>query len=264
MTKRTCLGCAIELSGDVVTLEHILPQWLASEIERPNVKLKHFLHDEEKEDTLLRSYKLNTFTTRQVCARCNNGWMSRLEDQAKPIILPLMRQERSILMLTDDERRTLSRWAAKTAFMIAVSQTIKFQLPWDIFQALGKVETSGPEACFVFANQQTNLPKGFLYTNPSDHFSMGVPIQVRSGFSIDYLHFVVVIPFDKEPRMARVAAGLHTPLWPLDLGVLAFYKPIPKALPTANAYLDFLTNLVEVGVLAKQETVRLEFVSDKH
>jgi len=53
------------------TLEHILPQWLASEIEMPNVQLKHFRHDEDKpENELLRSHGLNTFTTRQVCAGC--------------------------------------------------------------------------------------------------------------------------------------------------------------------------------------------------
>jgi hypothetical protein len=263
MTKRTCLGCGIELSGDVATLEHILPKWLASEIKQPNVNLKHFVHDEEKaEDTVIRSHGLNTFTTKQVCGTCNNGWMSRLETESKPLILSLMHLNSSVLMLTDEERRTLSRWATKTAFMIAAVQTTQFDLPWHIFQSLGKVETCGPDGCFVFASQQANLPKGFLYTSPSDYFSKEAPIQVRLGFSIDHLHFVVVIPFDDEPRVAKIVAGIHTPLWPLQIGVLAYYQPIPKALTTANLYLDFLTNLIEVGVLKKHEMVGLELVKD--
>jgi len=50
------------------------------------------------------------------------GWMSLLEHQANPLILQLMKAERSILMLTDDERRILSRWAVKTAFLITTSE----------------------------------------------------------------------------------------------------------------------------------------------
>ena len=62
MAKRTCLGCGVELTGEVVTLEHARPQWLADEIKLPGVKLKHYPHDEDKpQDALLRSHELNTF-----------------------------------------------------------------------------------------------------------------------------------------------------------------------------------------------------------
>jgi hypothetical protein len=50
----------------VVTLEHILPQWLAAETEMPHVKLQHFRHgDEKSESTLLRAHGLNTYATGQ-------------------------------------------------------------------------------------------------------------------------------------------------------------------------------------------------------
>src|ERR1700741_4799613 len=62
MMNRTCLGCGVELTGEVITMEHALPQWLAKEIEKPGVKLRHFLHDENKpEDTPLGSHGLNKF-----------------------------------------------------------------------------------------------------------------------------------------------------------------------------------------------------------
>jgi hypothetical protein len=262
MANRTCLGCGVELTGDVVTLEHILPQWLASEIEMPNVKLQHFRHDDgTKENTLLREHGLNKYATRQVCFRCNGGWMSRLENQAKPLILSLMKAERSVLVLTDNERKTLSRWAVKTAFLITTSETIKFPMPWDVLYGLGRDEEAGPERCLMFANQQPNLPKGFLYNSPSDFFSEDGLIQARLGFSIHHLHFVVVVPFDKRPRHARLAAGIHAPLWPLGLLCSAVYKPIPTELKTPYEYLNFLTNLIEVGVVTKQ-TIALDFVRD--
>jgi hypothetical protein len=156
----------------------------------PNVQLRHFRHDEGKpENELLRSHGLNTYATRQICARCNNGWMSRLENEAKPLVLSLMHVERSILVLKDDERRILSRWAAKTAFLIAVSQTIKFELPWNVFQALGKDEISGPETCLVFANQQPNLPKGFLSTSPSDYCQRKQ--QFRCAWASQFTNYIL-------------------------------------------------------------------------
>ncbi len=58
MGDRHCLGCGTELTGEVITLEHSLPQWLAREIEMPGVALRHFMHDEtqpegESADALL-------------------------------------------------------------------------------------------------------------------------------------------------------------------------------------------------------------------
>jgi hypothetical protein len=259
MMNRTCLGCGVELTGEVITMEHALPQWLAKEIEKPGVKLRHFLHDENKpEDTPLGSHGLNTFGAKKVCCTCNNGWMSRLESEAKPLILGLMRQKTSIMTLTDAERLVLSRWAVKTAFMITVVQKIQFELPWTFFQNLGNQENDGPNGCFVLGAQQPALPEGFLYTCPSDGFSEGKAIQVRVGFSIHHLHFVSVIPIVQAPRMVRDAAGLHVPLWPLDLHVLAGYRTTPKAFATAHRFLDYLTNLVEVGVVEKKAMVHLE------
>jgi hypothetical protein len=264
MAKRTCLGCGVELTGEVVTLEHALPQWLAKEIELPGVSLKHFLHDETKtEDKLLRSYKLNTFGSKKVCDVCNNGWMSRLETEAKPYILELMHQKTSILSLSDGARQILSRWAVKTSFMISVVQSLQFDLPWAIFQNLGKHEEEGPHGTFVLASQQAHLPKGFLYTCPSDGFSDGKPVQLRVGFSIHHLQFVVVIPIVEGPRMVRVAATVHAPLWPLNLHVLASYKPTPSLFGTPNLFLDYLTNLVEVAMVSSKDMVRLEVLPEK-
>jgi len=259
MGPRVCLGCGIELTGEVMTLEHALPQWLAKEIELPGVKLRHYIHDDRKpEDALLRSYQLNTFGTKKVCCVCNNGWMSRLESDAKHDILGLMHQKTNIMALNDGARKVLSRWAVKTAFMISVVQTIQFELPWRVFQSLGKHENDGPDGCFVLASQQPNLPKGFIYTCPADGFVEGNPIQLRVGFSIDHLHFVVVIPIVQGPRFVRVAAALHVPLWPLDLHVLACYTRAPENIGTPNQFLDFLTNLVEVALVSRNDVVRLE------
>jgi hypothetical protein len=50
---------------------------------------------------------------RDICTTCNNGWMSQLEQQVKPILTPmLLDQQRT---LTAPEQHTLATWATKTA-----------------------------------------------------------------------------------------------------------------------------------------------------
>jgi hypothetical protein len=50
---------------------------------------------------------------RDICTTCNNGWMSQLEQQVKPILMPmLLDQSRT---LTAPEQHTLAMWATKTA-----------------------------------------------------------------------------------------------------------------------------------------------------
>jgi hypothetical protein len=52
------------------------------------------------------------FVTRDVCEVCNNGWMSGLEDQVRPILGPMLRDQPRVL--TAPEQMTLATWATKT------------------------------------------------------------------------------------------------------------------------------------------------------
>jgi len=47
---------------------------------------------------------------RRVCARCNSGWMSRIEDRSKNLILELMKADR--LTLRHDQQHMLATWIA--------------------------------------------------------------------------------------------------------------------------------------------------------
>jgi hypothetical protein len=78
--------------------------------------------------------------------------------------------------------------------MIASAQQRIMDLPWQLFQQLGEEPERVPTECFVLATQLPFLPKGFLYAGPSDTLPETGPFQVRVGFSIHQLHFVVVIP----------------------------------------------------------------------
>jgi hypothetical protein len=45
---------------------------------------------------------------RRVCASCNNGWMSRIEAAAKPVLLPMIRGEAKVL--SAGEQFEVARW----------------------------------------------------------------------------------------------------------------------------------------------------------
>src|ERR1017187_7704099 len=153
MTRRTCVGCTQPLVNAVAAREHILPEWLAAEIEDPALSLKHYRHHEgPAADELLRTHGLGSFAIKNVCTSCNNGWMSRLETKAQPTLLGLMHTRASLFQLSAEERANVSAWAIKTAFMLS-SADIKC-LPWHLFRRLAKEspETT-PSECFVLAGQ---------------------------------------------------------------------------------------------------------------
>jgi hypothetical protein len=53
-----------------------------------------------------------TRKVRVVCQKCNGGWMSALEAQAKPLLLPLINGENGKISV--EAQRVLATWASKT------------------------------------------------------------------------------------------------------------------------------------------------------
>ena len=62
---------------------------------------------------------------RCVCSGCNNGWMSRLESLAKPVIEPLLDDAPHVL--TADHQQTLAVWAIKSTM---VYEALRLSQPW--------------------------------------------------------------------------------------------------------------------------------------
>ena len=253
MVSRTCAGCGAALTKDCISREHILPQWLAKEIHQPDISLKQYRHDEDLlPDELLRSHDLGSFAIKNVCASCNNGWMSRLETRAQSLVLNLMHMRSSLFQLTEDQRSTLSAWSIKTAFMIASVQPSISELPWHLFRRLAEEPQQVPVECAVLGAQLPFLPKGFLYSCPTDILEPGGHIvQVRIGFSIHNLHLVVVIPMTEAKRTVR-ASGVHIPLWPLNVEIRVMYQHLPTV-PLASELINVLTQLVEAGIMHRRD-----------
>ena len=104
--------------------EHIFPQWL----------LRHYGAMDERVQPVRISMALGgalaserparplrSHVNGEVCAKCNNGWMSALEVSATPILTQLPRSG----PISEEEALILARWFAKTAVNLNVSQPFR-------------------------------------------------------------------------------------------------------------------------------------------
>ena len=108
-------ACAFCDSNGSLTREHVWPDWYSREIQARGVTL-----------TASSSVVKNRIeVTVPVCATCNNGWMSVLENDTKPLLLSMMnapaRNNPSICLSPADQTR-LATWAVKTAYLIDAYQ----------------------------------------------------------------------------------------------------------------------------------------------
>ena len=104
-----CIFCR---SGGL-TKEDVLPLWLSQLF--PEQNLRHVMESKDFGVLKVRASAPLRLTARVVCARCNNEWMSALEERVRPILSRLILGRRSTL---DAAAQTeLATWAVKTAYL---------------------------------------------------------------------------------------------------------------------------------------------------
>lgn len=96
---RMCLFCGEYLSSGR-SQEHVFPQWLLDElsIRAEQVSAVHIFQPEDPvSDARViskRSLTLENVREGRICADCNNGWMSDLENGCKEVLLDLIHGRR--------------------------------------------------------------------------------------------------------------------------------------------------------------------------
>jgi hypothetical protein len=77
-----------------------------------------------------------TFTVRDVCESCNNGWMEELETEVAPIIDGLVLGEPRTLSILDQD--ALARWATKTALVVMRAVPQPYPIPDEVARWFGE------------------------------------------------------------------------------------------------------------------------------
>jgi hypothetical protein len=115
------MACAF-CGGRPTTNEHVFPRWL-----------ERFLPGDRRQTLELTRYgaggynrALNTIgldiRVNRVCGTCNNGWMSRLEEDSIDVLTPLITGLDDVELLSLREQRQIALWATKTAMMSDLTQ----------------------------------------------------------------------------------------------------------------------------------------------
>lgn len=245
---KPCIFCGRK--DGLPSKEHVVPKW-ARDYFKVEGSLDLYMQrpgqDMERLHTLQH---LNLTITRQVCRKCNNGWLAQLEKAVAPF-LATMSKEFVSTSLDMTQLTLLSTWAAKTSFLLERSFRQKYaRCIHDGY------EGSEPELAWLYASHQPPpMARVWLACVDCDHRlplqyePSWVPLLCRDGstmnahittFALGYVAFQVfsVDYLAAEQRGARrgwpeipetIRPGI-LPVWPVT-------GPVdwpPPAFPWAN------------------------------
>jgi hypothetical protein len=248
-TTRKCLFC--DSSAD--SREHVVAEWLSKRMRIRSHKFRPAILNSNFGVKAHRPMTPENFRTRQVCAACNNGWMSHLEGEFQRSVGFLV--EPTWPNLADEmigclrqQADVLIRWMIKTALVFEksvpkgnspiVPEEIRAMAKNglttnDFFLALGKIEVPGFTA---------QLVKGFPVWNGGVYHNYQVH---KDGFSFAvHLNFLAM----RLVRCPDASVGVKTHVFTTDNRPVVPFWVVPKtakydcsvhhAFPTFNWFLD--------------------------
>ena len=110
--SRICIFCGVA----PVTAEHTLPRWLTEHVP-PRLLVRRTGTDHPENVWRERGV---SHRVRAVCARCNNGWMSELEREARPHLVGLLKGTPCVLGA--EAQTTVATWAFKTSCVMSTTR----------------------------------------------------------------------------------------------------------------------------------------------
>ena len=122
------------------TREHLFPKWLRELYNDGKFRPVRYVPTaavagmDPWEDSRKADFDVNNLVAGNVCADCNNGWMSELEVAAKPLLAAVDRTAQ----LSEMEATTLAHWFAKTSAVVNVSQPYRLLWPEDRRHAIAR------------------------------------------------------------------------------------------------------------------------------
>jgi hypothetical protein len=106
-----------------LTLEHILPEWIAREVirgERIGTVASSGFAPVVRRFDVVGTFGLKC---RAVCRGCNGGWMSALEAATKPILAPLLRRPTARCEIGCSEQMILASWCWKLMMILEFTRS---------------------------------------------------------------------------------------------------------------------------------------------
>jgi hypothetical protein len=250
---RTCIFCDESLTGNR-SEEHCIPRWLIEHLGlRDDQILLGVAQTANNEILESRHQPVGNFVEGRVCGTCNNGWMNRLENEARPILKSLVDGKIPIFNTTPEEKLKIGRWAAKTAYAVSHASPLqKLPLPSHLrFMKDNNGEI--PPRVGVFA-QLSNTPPDvvILQQNHWGHFTSSEvrqsPPLASYKTAMKFRQLVLLVAYWPEEFTGFViATGVHIPLAPVRPDHYAYVPDEPLNMENPNIVVEFFSRSLAVA-----------------
>jgi hypothetical protein len=112
---RACVFCGARADSH----EHVWPAWLSRLLSGDTPGGAFTIENTLRSDLAPFTSRAMDLTVTRVCRGCNNGWMSRLEAAAQPVLAPLIQDRPTTL--SADQQQVAAAWAMKTTLMCVLA-----------------------------------------------------------------------------------------------------------------------------------------------
>lgn len=151
---------------------------------------------------------------KRLCSDCNNGWMSRLEDKAKPVFESIL--DGKLTALDTSTQLTIAKWAVKTAMVLEAidSERTCFYTQSERNQIRAKLTI--PDRSSVWIAKCVNHSN--VYSAAKDHWTMpdhkGIhAFAITMAFGTLALQVVSIKTPDRKPSNASITYDISDGPW---------------------------------------------------
>jgi hypothetical protein len=196
--SRKCVFCDRSLVGNK-SEEHIFSDWLQKYLGIKKQRLFPTLYTAEGKVDKYWGKTFNGYVGVHICKRCNNGWMSRLEEDTKPLLISLIDGTCSGILAVE-QTQLLSFWIYKTALALHTASIQDMFIPASHYHTVNE-RNAIPAQVFVAIAQVTE-PDEFLWIQNRNwsSFTHDIPAKnLEDSYKVTF-------------RLKQLAARVH--YWP--------------------------------------------------
>jgi hypothetical protein len=249
----TCVVCEGSLQRGKRAKEHVIPVWLQDDlgVARSTVKSKVIGLPDSVYDFRVnvpqppmalkkdRQHHFPKLLAGNYCSECNNGWMSILEEETKPVLRRLLADPLAT-DVTQAEWLTIARWLLKTAFASEQSHSVGMVIvPPSHVRLVRDGKLPGGSAVFL-SKSVCDRPDPFTWVNRDWVSTIGHRIDRRRVFeaagrsykaTFHLRQLILTFAFVPPVLGLRVSAGLELVRAVFDNGVGIDWIPWSVSLP---------------------------------
>jgi hypothetical protein len=245
--QKSCLFCGCIFRSKQAgrkSNEHIIPNWLIDYLDVRGITITPTVTEVASGRIVdVREHAVSAFVAGTVCGACNNGWMSRLEGDTKPVLIPLIEDPRRLEALDLNHRELVARWTAKTAAMLnrasaysAPGNSMSRNVPVDHLREIMRGRCPSRVAvvgCGYASSKPLDWMQFGTWITPSNSIPLLEEDRNRSYKIALALRDLVlaVVYYPSADYHYAVIEGHYVPLWVGDRGFI----PIPRQLDDSPA-----------------------------